>query len=259
MTLHRHWPEVEKMLVMVDSFATPRALWHTDPEFRRRMLAEWDKIEPYKAKGFIAEWPVTVRALGRSIRSSSKSSSLALSIPASVRSARIELFDAGRGQRQPYRIRRMAGAHRKGRRGRQRDVAAGRGGDESLRAPVRRQRQPQMVGFGIGLDLEAGKPLGCHLLAPLRVDPLQPDAVRRRCRRPSCRCAAANANPDAVHPPERTEAMMLSRKRGGATMKPNARPGATFFDRLSSTTQLSGRQRRQRRLRRRESRRRRLR
>jgi uncharacterized SAM-binding protein YcdF (DUF218 family) len=58
MTLQRHWPEVEKMLVTVDSFATPLALWHTDPEFRRRMLSEWDKIEPYKAQGFIAEWPV---------------------------------------------------------------------------------------------------------------------------------------------------------------------------------------------------------
>lgn len=57
MTLHRHWPDVEKMLVTVDSFATPRTLWHTDPEFSRRMLGEWDKIEPYKAKGFIAEWP----------------------------------------------------------------------------------------------------------------------------------------------------------------------------------------------------------
>jgi uncharacterized SAM-binding protein YcdF (DUF218 family) len=57
MTLHRHWPEVAKMLVTVDSFATPRALWHTDPEFSRRVLREWDKIEPYKAKGFIAEWP----------------------------------------------------------------------------------------------------------------------------------------------------------------------------------------------------------
>lgn len=57
MTLHRHWPEVEKMLVTVDSFVTPRALWHTDAEFARRMLWEWDKIEPYKAKGFIAEWP----------------------------------------------------------------------------------------------------------------------------------------------------------------------------------------------------------
>src|ERR1022692_3439533 len=34
MTLHRHWPKVEKMLVTVDSFATPRALWHTDPAFR---------------------------------------------------------------------------------------------------------------------------------------------------------------------------------------------------------------------------------
>jgi uncharacterized SAM-binding protein YcdF (DUF218 family) len=57
MTLHRHWPEVQMMLVTVDSFATPRALWHTDPEFRRRILREWDKIEPYKARGFIAEWP----------------------------------------------------------------------------------------------------------------------------------------------------------------------------------------------------------
>ena len=57
MTLHRHWPEVEKMLLTVDSFATPRALWHTDVEFRRRVLCEWDKIEPYKARGFIEEWP----------------------------------------------------------------------------------------------------------------------------------------------------------------------------------------------------------
>jgi uncharacterized SAM-binding protein YcdF (DUF218 family) len=57
MTLHRHWPEVEKMLVTVDSFRTPRALWHTHPEFRRRVLREWDKIADYKAKGFISEWP----------------------------------------------------------------------------------------------------------------------------------------------------------------------------------------------------------
>lgn len=57
MTLHRHWPEVTKLLLTVDSFATPRALWHTDVEFRRRVLHECDKIEPYKARGFIAEWP----------------------------------------------------------------------------------------------------------------------------------------------------------------------------------------------------------
>ena len=58
MTLHRHWPEVEKMLITVDSFDTPRALWHSDPVFRTRVFSEWDKIEPYKANGFIAEWPV---------------------------------------------------------------------------------------------------------------------------------------------------------------------------------------------------------
>jgi len=57
MTLHRHWPEVEKMLLTVDGFATPREQWHADPEFRRRVLTEFDKIEPYKARGFIAEWP----------------------------------------------------------------------------------------------------------------------------------------------------------------------------------------------------------
>jgi uncharacterized SAM-binding protein YcdF (DUF218 family) len=57
MTLHRHWPEVEKMLVTVDSFAVPLPLWHTDPVLRRRILREWDKIEPYMAKGFIAQWP----------------------------------------------------------------------------------------------------------------------------------------------------------------------------------------------------------
>lgn len=57
MTLHRHWPEVTKLLLTVDSFATPRSLWHTDADFRRRVLHEWDKIEPYRARGFIAEWP----------------------------------------------------------------------------------------------------------------------------------------------------------------------------------------------------------
>ncbi|MGJ5096550.1 YdcF family protein [Bradyrhizobium oligotrophicum] len=57
MTLQRQWPEVEKMLLTVDGFGIPRHLWHTHPEFRRRVLDEWDKIAPYKAKGYIAEWP----------------------------------------------------------------------------------------------------------------------------------------------------------------------------------------------------------
>ena len=58
MTLHRHWPEVEKMLITVDNFQTPPARWHTNSALRVRILGEWDKIKPYKAKGFIAEWPV---------------------------------------------------------------------------------------------------------------------------------------------------------------------------------------------------------
>jgi len=57
MTLHRHWPEVEKMLVTVNHLKTPAELWHTDPELRARVLREWRKIEPYKARGLIADWP----------------------------------------------------------------------------------------------------------------------------------------------------------------------------------------------------------
>jgi len=57
MTLHRHWPEVDKMLVTINPFATPVERWHTDPAFRARVLQEWRKIEPYRAKGFIADWP----------------------------------------------------------------------------------------------------------------------------------------------------------------------------------------------------------
>lgn len=57
MTLQRHSPHVEKMLVTVSCFETPVEEWHTNPAFRACVLAEWDKIEPYKAKGWIAEWP----------------------------------------------------------------------------------------------------------------------------------------------------------------------------------------------------------
>ena len=57
MTLHRHWPEVEKMLVTINPFAAPVERWHTDPAFRDRVMQEWRKIEPYRAKGFIADWP----------------------------------------------------------------------------------------------------------------------------------------------------------------------------------------------------------
>ncbi len=60
MTLQRHWPEVEKMLLTVNPYDAPVERWHTDPVFRERVLAEWRKIGPYKAQGFIADWPCPV-------------------------------------------------------------------------------------------------------------------------------------------------------------------------------------------------------
>ncbi len=57
MTLHRHWPEVDKMLALVNPYAVPVERWHTDPVFRDRVLAEDAKIAPYKAQGFIVDWP----------------------------------------------------------------------------------------------------------------------------------------------------------------------------------------------------------
>jgi len=57
MTLHRHWRDPEKMLVVVNHYDTPNELWHTDPELCSRVLSEWEKIEPYKSRGFIVDWP----------------------------------------------------------------------------------------------------------------------------------------------------------------------------------------------------------
>ena len=57
MTLHRHWPEVEKMLVTINPYGAPVERWHSDPVFRERVLLEWRKIEPYRIKGYIADWP----------------------------------------------------------------------------------------------------------------------------------------------------------------------------------------------------------
>jgi uncharacterized SAM-binding protein YcdF (DUF218 family) len=57
MTLHRHWPIPEKMLVVVNHYDTPDDLWHTHAELCSRVLSEWEKIEPYKARGFIVDWP----------------------------------------------------------------------------------------------------------------------------------------------------------------------------------------------------------
>lgn len=59
MTLERHWPEVEKMLVPINWFGVPRADWHRHPVAKQRVLSEIAKIEPYLEKGFIAEWQGT--------------------------------------------------------------------------------------------------------------------------------------------------------------------------------------------------------
>jgi uncharacterized SAM-binding protein YcdF (DUF218 family) len=57
MTLQRHWPEVEKMLVAVNYFGHPIEQWPQHEVTRARILREWRKLEPYKAAGFIADWP----------------------------------------------------------------------------------------------------------------------------------------------------------------------------------------------------------
>jgi uncharacterized SAM-binding protein YcdF (DUF218 family) len=57
MTLQRHWPEVEKMLFAVNYFGHPIEAWPQHAITRERILREWRKLEPYKAAGFIADWP----------------------------------------------------------------------------------------------------------------------------------------------------------------------------------------------------------
>ena len=55
MTLERHWPQVRKMLAPVNYFDHPVEDWPVHPQMRAKVLAEWRKIEPYKAAGYIVE------------------------------------------------------------------------------------------------------------------------------------------------------------------------------------------------------------
>jgi len=57
MTLQRHWPDVAKMLVAINYFGHALDEWPRHPVTRARILREWHKLEPYKAAGFIADWP----------------------------------------------------------------------------------------------------------------------------------------------------------------------------------------------------------
>ena len=57
MTLERHWPGVRKMLYPVNYLGHPIDDWPRHAETRAKILDEWQKIEAYKAKGFLADWP----------------------------------------------------------------------------------------------------------------------------------------------------------------------------------------------------------
>ncbi|MBV1886484.1 MAG: YdcF family protein [Parvibaculaceae bacterium] len=55
MTLQRHWPEPVKMLHPVNYHNVASEDWYRDPEFRRRVVTEWEKIPLYLDNGFLAE------------------------------------------------------------------------------------------------------------------------------------------------------------------------------------------------------------
>ena len=57
MTLERYWPDVRKMLYAVNYFGHPVADWPKHRFARERIMTEWMKIAPYKARGFISDWP----------------------------------------------------------------------------------------------------------------------------------------------------------------------------------------------------------
>lgn len=57
MTLHRHWPDVQKMLHTINYFGHPLEEWPDVPITRFRIMSEWAKLAPYKSQNFIVDWP----------------------------------------------------------------------------------------------------------------------------------------------------------------------------------------------------------
>jgi len=55
MTLEKHWPALIKMIATTNCYGVPKKLWYTNPAFKKAVLTEWDKVAPYKDKGFISE------------------------------------------------------------------------------------------------------------------------------------------------------------------------------------------------------------
>jgi len=67
MTLERRWPEVIKMFSTDNCFKVSRENWHADPEFKRMVLEEYERIADHKARGIIQE--VDLDKTGKAISS----------------------------------------------------------------------------------------------------------------------------------------------------------------------------------------------
>jgi uncharacterized SAM-binding protein YcdF (DUF218 family) len=55
MTLERHWPQPRRFACAVNYFGVERECWHEHEEFRKRVLAEFEKIPEYIRMGFLRE------------------------------------------------------------------------------------------------------------------------------------------------------------------------------------------------------------
>ncbi len=55
MTLEKHWPDVVKMFSTPNYYPVDKKDWHKDKKFRSDVMREFNKVAPYKKKGFIAE------------------------------------------------------------------------------------------------------------------------------------------------------------------------------------------------------------
>lgn len=55
MTLERHWPGLTVSACPVNYFGVAADCWHEHDEFRRRVLAEYEKIPAYLEQGFLSE------------------------------------------------------------------------------------------------------------------------------------------------------------------------------------------------------------
>jgi uncharacterized SAM-binding protein YcdF (DUF218 family) len=55
MTLERHWPGLVLSAAPVNFFGVGKKQWHTHPDFRARVLAEFEKIPDYLRRDFLRE------------------------------------------------------------------------------------------------------------------------------------------------------------------------------------------------------------